>query len=315
MPRSLGGAQRLYKITQQEVVNAALRARNRRIKKAKELHKGPPGKLTKKNYDAVKAQRPLPVTRLPKADGTFTANEEEKHAITKEEWMKVFWHYAEGQMPTLEAFMDECGDLFEEHPLTLPPLQGSAFRKRARNKRHGACSTDGWRAEEVAALPVVIFNEYARLFMAIESGGEWPEGYTHAPVALLPKPGMSAAAGGPLKQRPITVFAVMYRLYGSLRYKDLEGWQELWLSPELTGGRKGGETRDLNLHFGLDVEKALVTGVPLHGAALDEDKCFDAQVREVIFGILAKHGGADTNVPFASFLSCRFRLKFQWSKA
>ena len=43
-----------------------------------------------------------------------------------------------------------------------------------------------------------------------------------------------------LKQRPVTVFAVLYRLYGSLRYKDLEAWQDTWLSPELRGGRTGG---------------------------------------------------------------------------
>lgn len=61
--------------------------------------------------------------------------------------MKVFWHHAEGQLPTLEAYMDECGDLFEEHPLVLPPLRGNAFRKRARKKRHGACSTDARRLD------------------------------------------------------------------------------------------------------------------------------------------------------------------------
>ena len=44
----------------------------------------------------------------------------------------------------------------------------------------------GWRAAEIAALPVAIFDEYARLFDAIERGGEWPEGLTHAPVPLLP---------------------------------------------------------------------------------------------------------------------------------
>ena len=124
--------------------------------------------------------------------------------------MKVFWHHAEGQPPTLEAFMDECGDLFEEHSLVLLPLQGRAFRKRARKKRHGACSTDAWRSLEVAALPEVIFDEYARLFMAIEAGGEWPDGYTHAPVAPLPKAGMSAASGGPL--RPVSLRRALPRL-------------------------------------------------------------------------------------------------------
>ena len=38
--------------------------------------------------------------------------------------------------------------------------------------------------------------------------------------------GQPAVEGGPLKQRPITVFSVPHRLYGYIRYQDFEGWQE-----------------------------------------------------------------------------------------
>ena len=109
----------------------------------------------------------MPVTRLPTTDGSFTANEEEKHALTKEEWMKVFWHHKPEDLPTLEAFEAECGDLFQEVPLELPVLTGKQFRARAKKKSRGAQSFDGWGAAEVAALPLVIFDEFARFFQGI----------------------------------------------------------------------------------------------------------------------------------------------------
>ena len=67
----------------------------------------------------------------------------------------------------------------------------------------------------------------------------------------------------------------------SCRYEQLEQWQKKWLSPELKGGRKAGETRDVSLQLSLDVERAILTGSLVHGVAFDEDKFFDSQNREV----------------------------------
>ncbi len=307
-PATLREAFKLFTLLDKEVVNASLRARTERGRKFRAKHAGPARRPNEHNYKKTRAPRPMPVTRLPKKDGSFTANEAEKHAVTKEDWMRIFWHHKPEDLPSLAAYLEECGDLFEEVPVDLPEISGLRLKRRALKKARGAQSLDGWAAEEIAALPLVIFNEYARLFEAIERGGEWPEALVHAPVPLLPKVGMSAAAEGSLKQRPVTVFAVLYRLYSSIRYKDLERWQEKWLSPELTGGRMGGETRDLSLALGLDVERALLLNRPLHGAALDEDKCFDSQVREIIFGLMRLVGGSRSNERLEGFIRSQERF-------
>ena len=224
-PRSLHEAHQLMKTFRKAVPNAAVRRRNARIAEWRGKQAGKEGRIHKENYKRVKAQRPIPVSRLPKEDGSFTANEAEKHELTMQEWMKkVFWQHKPEDLPTWEAYEAVCGSLFSGVPIDLPRISGARLMKRARKKANGAKSSDNWAAEEIAALPELIFDEYARLFEAIEAGGEWPEGMTNAPVALLPKVGQSAMAGGALKQRPITVFSVLYRLYGSIRYKDLEAW-------------------------------------------------------------------------------------------
>ena len=75
---------------------------------------------------------------------------------------------------------------------------GMDFEKRAKKKAGGAMSIDRERGQELAAPLVCIWNELARLHLALEKGGPWPAGLTHAPVPLLPKSGMSAALGAPL---------------------------------------------------------------------------------------------------------------------
>ena len=83
-------AQRLFNVVAKEVGNAALRARTARLRDFRQKQGGSLGKLNEQSYRKVRAERPCPVTRLPTPDGSFTANEQENHELTKEEWMKVF---------------------------------------------------------------------------------------------------------------------------------------------------------------------------------------------------------------------------------
>ena len=45
------------------------------------------------------------------------------------------------------------------------------MKRRARAKAKGEQSLDEWRADKVAALPLALFEEFARFFEAIERGG------------------------------------------------------------------------------------------------------------------------------------------------
>ena len=144
-PRSLHDAHQLMKTFRQAVPNAAVRRRNARIVAWRGKQAGKEGRIHKENYKRVKAQRPIPVSRLPKEDGSFTANEAEKPELTMQEWMKkVFWQHRPEDLPTWEAYEAECGSLFNGVPIDLPRITGARLMKRARKKANGAKSSDNW---------------------------------------------------------------------------------------------------------------------------------------------------------------------------
>ena len=53
----------------------------------------------------------------------------------------------------------------------------------------------------------------------------------------------------------------------------------------------------------------------MHGAALDEDKCFDSQVREIIFGVLRQIGGSSSNERFEGFIRSQERFYHQLKRS
>ena len=71
------------------------------------------------------------------------------------------------------------------------------------------------------------------VFGGIGRGGALPPALGFGRVPLLPKAGDSAAQGGPTTQRPVTILSLYYRVYPSIRYKQLLPWQELWINDGL----------------------------------------------------------------------------------
>ena len=67
---------------------------------------------------------------------------------------------------------------------------------------------DEWAREEILALPDVILDELARLFEALEQGGEWPDPWLVGLAPLLAKEGQDRMQRGPTKQRPVTILSL-----------------------------------------------------------------------------------------------------------
>ena len=121
------------------------------------------------------------------------------------------------------------------------------------------------------------------MFQGIEDGGEWSEALLYSVVPLFPKAGQSAAEGAD-RQRPITLMSIWYRAWSSARYRYLWPWVKEWIAEELRGGIPAGEAHDSSIRVALEVERSLLSGVPLCGAELDESECFDSIIRELIWG-------------------------------
>jgi hypothetical protein len=154
-------------------------------------------------------------------------------------------------------------------------------------KKRTAKGTDAWSLEEALSIPECILDLIAWVFTEVEAGGDWPPSLTYAVVPLLPK---GEGSDQPLKQRPITILSLWYRVYDSLRFRDMVPWMLKWLPVESRGGAPDMETADISLEVSLDLELARGSKVPLFGANLDEVKCFDSVARQQTFEAASAHG-------------------------
>ncbi len=117
-----------------------------------------------------------------------------------------------------------------------------------------AVGPDGWAAEELLLLPTAFWELLADILQANEDllGLDWPASLLYALIALIPK----GEGADPIKQRPITVFAVVYRLYAGVRYDDTDEWQESWMPKGVYGARRGVEALDATWDMALDIEES-----------------------------------------------------------
>ena len=130
----------------------------------------------------------------------------------------------------------------------------------------GALDADGNitpQGRQLAKIPVE--PALGRVLLAATAAGDiLPEVLTI--VAMLGKKGQNPMKAGPLKQRPISIASTVYRAWASIRYRDLNPWAEEWCHEQFRGGRPRGETKDLTVEDGVDLEDAHLDGVCLYGS-------------------------------------------------
>ena len=102
-----------------------------------------------------------------------------------------------------------------------PPFTGAlpwdVVRHIPRAKAQGL---DAWSPDDFKALPREAFDDLAAVLAQVEAEGKLPAGFSGAIVALLPK----KEDHGPLAQRPVSLFPMVYRLWAAARGAILKEW-------------------------------------------------------------------------------------------
>lgn len=175
----------------------------------------------------------------------------------------------------------------------IPAISGNALKKQALRRRIDAApGLDGWRTVEIRTLPTVIFDVVARYFSKVESGiRQLPETLVLARQIILDKKGDS-----PLQKRLISLLPIFLLCYTSLRYHQLQRWQQSQMPPQLFGGIKARQMSQLQARIRLALDDSKTNGDHLIGVKIDKAKCFDRLVPTIASALMLAFGVPSTVV-------------------
>ena len=217
---------------------------------------------------------------VQREDGTHTANAKQVHTLIEQAWIPIFKMRELGTRPSWQQFVIAFGeDIPVSCECAVDELDGGKLMVACKQmKSTSAPGADGWRVAELQALPLQLFEKLAQ--------GTWPVPLTCGLISLIQKGEGSA----PQKLRPIGLMASVYRLWASLRVRDIMHWQEEWADTALYGYRLGRRAEDVWMDLSLSVESALIDGSDLVGMSIDWSKCFDRVPQSIAFLLADRQG-------------------------
>eukprot|EP00438_Fugacium_kawagutii_P003078 Skav215305 [mRNA] locus=scaffold3276:18327:27629:- [translate_table: standard] len=195
-------------------------------------------------------------------------------------------------------------------PFQLEDVTVEEWHRTVRRlKPHAARGADGFSKLDLQNMSISHTEKLLSLFHAIEKGDcTWPTQFYTGLVLGLAK---TVGAHEPGDFRPIVLFSMMYRIWGSLRCRQLLRQLEHYAHSDALGFMPGRETLQAWMQVQSAVELALQSWEPLAGLATDMVKAFNSIQRPQWF-LLASHCGFPQRIlkPWKNFLS-NFNRRFQ----
>ncbi|CAK9082832.1 Retrovirus-related Pol polyprotein from type-1 retrotransposable element R2, partial [Durusdinium trenchii] len=121
---------------------------------------------------------------------------------------------------------------------------------------------DAWSRDDLLALPNEFRLDLANLFTAVESGADWPQQLCRGHVTCIAKVAQATEA---TQYRPITLFSLLYRIWGSCRARELLAQLEPFANFDTFGYIKHRSCVDLTYAIMVQVEIALLQGLSCNG--------------------------------------------------
>ena len=167
------------------------------------------------------------------------------------------------------------------HPqFSLPNITPELLRKEVcKKKLRSASGLDGVSLGDLKHMPEGVLKEFCCIFTRAETTGDWPSQLVAGKVASLAKTENPSKV---LEFRPITVFSQLYRLWGSIRAKQILQAIQMQCPAWLLGNRPGCHAMQMWMQVQWMIEVAHVTGCQLSGVSADIQKAFNHLPREVV---------------------------------
>ena len=147
---------------------------------------------------------------------------------------------------------------------------------------------DNWTKSELKWTSDLGFQWLERFYRKVEETGKWPETATMTRAIFLCKDPDDKA--NPMSYRIIKVTSALYRLWGSVRIKDLDGWISSWKTKHMFSGIPGVGAEDCAYQTAIYAELKRIYGEGFTTGSIDVHKCFDQVVRTLVYEIARAAG-------------------------
>ena len=172
--------------------------------------------------------------------------------------------------------------------MELQPITLSRWKAAIQSKKPtSATGLDAMSRKDLLAMPDELQEQMIQLFRNAESTGQWPRQLLQGAVHSLEKtPGAETVN----EYRPITIMPLAYRVYSSLRSREILNHLKKHVPPTLLGNIPGRQASSLWWNMQHRIELALQSAEPLTGATSDVVKAFNHLPREVTFQVAIRMG-------------------------
>jgi len=149
-----------------------------------------------------------------------------------------------------------------------------------RKKPRSATGLDGVSLQDLKSVPQEALFGMCELYQSAEAVGAWPSQMINGKVASLAK---TPNPDSVQSFRPITILSQSYRLWSSIRAKQMLRHMDKVCPAFLFGNRPHCQASQVWTHLAWVLEESYVQCSPMGGIVADIEKAFNHLPREVVF--------------------------------
>ena len=214
-------------------------------------------------------------------------------------WMDFWGRHENTPVDAWMPFIDICHDALEPiQPMEFVPITVDMWLHAVRKKKsRAAVGPDGVTKQDLLNMPLDLVTKLVAMLNQIEAGSPWPNAWVQGHIHSLAKREDSCDVGD---YRPICVFSLIYRVWGTIRSKQILLHLARMAPPELTGSRPHKETAHVWWQVANMIELSFyeADNPTITGAIADLTKCFNCLPRIPVL-TLARMLGVPTGVCLA----------------
>ena len=203
-------------------------------------------------------------------------------------WKEKWDRHAEVPASRWHTIVEFARDKLPKIEMKWPAIDPQSLHETVRQKKANTSpGLDGVKLGDLRALPNEALNNFCDMFQWAETCGEWPTQVVSGRVTSLAKNDQPRT---PMDFRPITVFSILYRCWGSYHSKRILQCLDPYLHVGLFGSRPGCFAGQIWSQVLWTIEHAHIHGVQLCGLLADLHKAFNMLPRTVVFEACASIG-------------------------